>query len=174
MNEGWNTAKRELAVAAVLVLALTAAGWALDGAAAAAVVLVTCVVVSLFVLRTLIGHGEEAPPPPVAYPDGPTQSFIGFWRTQADLADASRSLSAWDFLARPRLTNLFAARLSEHHGISLAEDPQAARQLLLRKPSRYNLWYWIDPQRPTPPNASALPGIPPGALAALIDRLEQL
>jgi hypothetical protein len=174
VNDGWNTARRELIVAALLVLALTATAWAFDGPAMAGVVLVICVVVSLVTLRGLIDPDEEPALPEPGYQDGPTQSFRGFWRTQADLGDASRSLSAWDYLARPRLTNLLAARLSERHGVSLSDDPETARRLLLRRPSRLDLWYWIDPQRPTPPDASSRPGIPPRALAALIDRLEQL
>ncbi|HUJ08311.1 MAG TPA: hypothetical protein VLX31_19580 [Streptosporangiaceae bacterium] len=170
---GWNAARREVAVAAGLVAALTAAAWALDGPAAAAVVVIGSVALSLVLLRAVLGHDAELPPhPPGSGP--PTQSFRGFWRTQADLADATRSLSAWDMGARRRLTNLFAARLAERHGISLADDPDAARRLLLRRPSRHDLWFWIDPDRPTPPDAGAQRGIPPGALAALIDRLEQL
>ncbi len=170
---GWNTARREIAVAAGLAAALTAAAWVLDGPAAGAVVVIGSVALSLLLLRTLLGQGAELPPP-VPDPSQPTQSFRGFWRTQADLADATRSLSAWDMGARRRLTNLFAARLAERHGISLADDPEAARRLLLRRPSRHDLWFWIDPTRPTPPDAGARRGIPPSALASLIDRLEQL
>jgi hypothetical protein len=174
VSHGWNEARRELIVAALLVIALTAAAWAVDGAAMAVVVLVICVVVSLVILRALLDRHEEQQPPESAYLDGPTQSFRGFWRTQADMGEASKSLSAWDYLARPRLTNLLAARLSERHGISLADEPEDARRLLLSRPSRYDLWYWVDPHRPTPPDASSRPGIPPRVLAALIDRLEQL
>ena len=61
---------------------------------------------------------------------GPSRSFFGFWRTRSDLIDATTSLSAWDVALRPRLVNLFAARLSERHGISLAADPEAARRVL--------------------------------------------
>ena len=173
-NQGWTGARREIAVAALLVVALAGAAWALDGPAAAAVVVLGSAAVALVLLRPLIDQGEDALPPPVAYPDRPAQTFHGFWRTQADLADASRSLAAWDLGARGRLTNLFAARLAERHGISLDADPQAARRLLLRVPSRHDLWFWIDPGRPTPRNADSRPGIPPHVLATLIDRLEKL
>jgi hypothetical protein len=170
---GWNTARREITVAALLVLALTTAAWVLDGTPAAITVLAVCTALALAALRTLIAHHED-PPPPVAYPDGPSQSFRGFWRAQADLSDATRSLQSWDMITRPNLINLFAARLSERHGISLADSPDEARRLLLSRPSRHDLWFWIDPQRPTPADANARPGIPPGALTALIDRLEHL
>lgn len=174
MSTGWNTARREIAVAAVLVVALAIAAYTLEGAALAGAVLLACSAVGLVVLRALISPDEPAPGPELPREVGTTQSFRGFWRTQANLNDATRSLSAWDFGPRPMLTNLLAARLSEHHGISLADDPETARSLLLRTPSRHDLWFWIDPARPTPDDASSQPGIPPQVLAALIARLEQL
>lgn len=171
-RSGWNGARRELAVAGLLVLALAAAAWALDGPAAAGLVMLVCAALSLVALRGLIEPREDLPPPESSHELGPSQSFIGFWRTRSDLLDATRSLGAWEHGLRPRLTNLLAARLSERHGISLADDPQAARILL--RGTRYDLWHWIDPARPVPPDAAALPGIPPRVLAALIDRLEKL
>jgi hypothetical protein len=103
---------------------------------------------------------------------GPSRIFIGFWRTRSSLEDATRSLGGWEVGLRPRLTNLLAARLSERHGISLADDPRAAEALLTG--TRHDLWRWIDPQRPVAPDTSSRPGIPPHVLAALIDRLEKL
>jgi hypothetical protein len=169
---GWGGAGRELAVAGLLALALTTAAWALGGPAVAGFVLVACVALSLVALRALVEPPEEPPQPESLYDLGPSRSFVGFWRTRSDVADASRSLSAWDLGLRPRLTNLLAARLSERHGISLADDPQAASDLLAG--SRHDLWHWIDPQRQMPPEAASRPGIPPNVLAALIDRLEKL
>jgi len=183
-SPGWKGTGRELAVAAVLGLALTAAAWVLDGPTAAGFVLLICVTLALVGLRALIELDEEPPRPPESHEFGPSQSYIGFWRTRSDLFDATRSLSAWDHELRPRLTNLLAARLSERHGISLADDPDAARDLLNAgrhhrhdrrdQPGRHDLWTWIDPQRPTPPDAGSKAGIPPNVLAALIDRLEKL
>ncbi len=81
----WNTARRELSVAAGLVIALTGGAWILLGAATAGIVALICVVVALIVMRTLV-------PPPVAPPapadpayDAPTLSFSGYWRTQFEL-----------------------------------------------------------------------------------------
>jgi hypothetical protein len=173
-GSAWRSARRELAVAACLALALTLAAWALDGPAAAGLALLICAALGLLVLRGVVTRAEPDPPVLVPEGDAPAGSFLGFWRMQADLADATRSLSAWDHGTRPRLLNLFAARLSEHHQVSLADDPQEARRLLLSRPSRHDLWYWIDPSRPTPDDAASRPGIPLGVLAALIDRLEQL
>lgn len=169
---GWRGARRELGVAAGMVVSLATAAWALDGPGASGLVLIVCAGASLVVLRTLIGPAEEPPPPEPPYAQGPTQLFAGFWRIQASLTDATKSRLAWDQEARPRLANLLAARLAERHGVSLADDPQSARRLLAG--SRHDLWYWIDPARPTPPDASTQPGIPPNVLAALIDQLEQL
>lgn len=169
---GWNGASRELAVAGLLVVVLTAAGWALYGAVAAAFVLLVCIAASLVVLRALIEPYQEPPAPEAASELGPGASFIGVWRTRSDLVEATRSLSAWEYRLRPRLTNLLAARLSERHGISLADDPQAAAGLL--RGTRHDLWPWLDPSRPAPPDADSRPGIPPNVLAALIDRLEKL
>jgi hypothetical protein len=169
---GWAGATRELTVAGLLVVVLTAAGWALDGPAAAVFVLLICIAVSLVALRALIEPDQEPPAPEASRELGPGQSFIGVWRTRSDLVDATKSLSAWEYRLRPRLTNLLAARLSERHGVSLADDPQAARDLL--RGTRHDVWRWIDPSRPAPPDAESQPGIPPSVLAALIDRLEKL
>ena len=169
---GWNGARRELAVAGLLAVVLTAAGWALDGPVAAGFVLLIGTAVSLVVLHALIEPHQE-PPEPDAPPElGPGLSFIGVWRTRSDLVDATKSLSAWEYRLRPRLTNLLAARLSERHGISLTDDPQAAAGLL--RGTRHDLWSWLDPSRSAPPDADSRPGIPPNVLAALIDRLEKL
>ncbi len=171
-RSGWNGARRELTVAALLTLALTTAAWVLGGPPAAGFVLLTCVALSLVMLRALIEPQEDPPSPEAPHDLGPSRSFLGFWRTRSDLVDATSSLSAWDHGLRPRLTNLFAARLSERHGISLADDPRAARELLAG--TRHDLWQWIDPQRQVPPDAGSRRGIPPNVLAALIDRLEKL
>lgn len=187
---GWSGAKPELAVVAGLILSLSAAAWIIDGPTAASLVVLISVAASLVLLRTLVaredpsGDRDTESPRPRQTPDEPgpmgleqirlTHSFTGFWRTQSDLASATKSLSAWDYGTRPRLTNLLAARLAERHGVNLAHEPQAARHLLLGADDHNDLWYWIDPRRPSPPDASSKPGIPPGALAALIERLEQL
>ncbi len=174
-SPGWSQARRELAVAALLIIALAAAAWTLDGVAAAGLVVVVCAAASLAGLRGLIEPREEPPAPQSPNELGPSSSFLGFWRPRSDLFDATGSLGAWDQGLRPRLVNLLAARLSERHGISLADDPDAARALLEGGPRpRHDLWPWIDPRRPAQQDAASRPGIPPNVLAALIDRLEKL
>jgi hypothetical protein len=187
---GWRGAGPELAVAIGLILLLTAAAWVIGGPTIASVVVLVSVAASLVLLRALLigddrpDEHDAQPPPGLAMPDDSSSlgveqirlshSFTSFWRTQSDLSSATKSLSSWDYGTRPRLTNLLAARLAEHHGINLAHEPLAARRLLLGPDDRDDLWYWIDPRRPSPPDASSQPGIPPGALAALIERLEKL
>ncbi|HWF81684.1 MAG TPA: hypothetical protein VN695_13975 [Streptosporangiaceae bacterium] len=186
-HQRWTAARRELTVAACLVLTLTAAAWMLLGAATAGIVALICLALGLVTMRTLIDPHVEPPEQPDTYYDAPTQSFTGFWRTQFELDAGTKSLSAWDLNTRRRLQNLLAARLSERHGISLLAEPDAARRAFIGtsgstgpggrppgSPRNADLWYWIDPERPTPPQASSRPGIPPRTLAALIQLLEQL
>lgn len=173
-HQRWAAARRELTIAACLAFALTAAAWVLLGASAAGIVALTCVALGLVAMRTLIDSRVEPHEQPDTYYDAPIQSFAGFWRTQFELDAGTKSLSAWDLNTKRRLQNLLAARLSERHGISLLEEPEAARRAFIGSSRGADLWYWIDPQRPMPPDASSRPGIPPRTLAALIQRLEQL
>ena len=173
-HQRWAAARRELTIGACLVLALTAAAWVLLGAATAGIVALICLTLGLVAMRTLIDPRTEPPEQPDPPYDAPTQSFIGFWRTQFELNSGTKSLSAWDLNTRRRMQNLLAARLSERHGISLSEEPGAARRAFIGTSRRTDLWYWVDPDRPTPPDAGSRPGIPPRTLAALIQRLEQL
>jgi hypothetical protein len=172
---GFRGAGREVAVAAGLVIALAAAAWVLFGPATSSIVVLYAAAISLVVLRSLISQPPKPADEPEASHDTPAQSFAGFWRMQTDIAFAITSLSAWDNNSRRRLQNLLAARLSERHNISLAADPQAARAVFIGdRAAREELWYWIDPQRQTPDDASSRRGIPPRHLSALIHRLEQL
>jgi hypothetical protein len=169
---GWAAARRELVIAGLLVAAVTVAAYAFGGPALAGLSLLVSAAVSLITLRALVE--PDMRPAPQVPPDetGPSRTVIGFWRTRSDLDAATRSLGSWQYGLRPRLINLLAARLSERHAVSLADDPEAARRLLLG--SRQDLWHWIDPAQPEPTDAGSRPGIPPRVLAALIDRLEKL
>ena len=172
---GFRGAGRELAVAAGLVIALAVAAWVLFGPATSGIIVLCLAAVSLVVLRALINRPVKPEDLTEAGHDAPATSFSGFWRMQTDIASAIASLSAWDNNSRRRLQNLLAARLAERHDISLAADPQAARAAFIGdRSSRAELWFWIDPERQTPDDASSRRGIPPRVLAALIHRLEQL
>ncbi|HET7018101.1 MAG TPA: hypothetical protein VFI65_29560 [Streptosporangiaceae bacterium] len=172
---GFRGAGRELTVAACFVIALAVAAWILFGPATSGIVVLFCAAIGLVVLRTLVNRPPKAEDLAETRHDVPATSFAGFWRMQTDIASAIASLSAWDDNTRRRMQNLLAARLAERHGISLAADPQAARLVFIGdRHSRAELWYWIDPQRPTPSDAASRRGIPPRVLTALIHRLEQL
>ncbi|HEY3905928.1 MAG TPA: hypothetical protein VGM14_18605 [Streptosporangiaceae bacterium] len=174
-TEGFRGAGREVAVAAAFVIALAAAAWVLFGGATASIVVLCCAAVSLVVLRTLLNRSVSPEDAEQVRHDAPATSFAGFWRMQTDIASAMASLSAWDNNSRRRLQNLLAARLAERHDINMAADPQAAKAAFIGDhSSRAALWFWIDPERLTPEDASSRRGIPPRVLAALIHRLEQL
>jgi len=63
---GWSGAGREILVAALLIVTLTAAAWMIGGAPAAGLVLLICVAVSLIALRAMIEPHEEPAEPPTA------------------------------------------------------------------------------------------------------------
>ncbi|MFJ4091723.1 hypothetical protein ACIPYS_09085 [Kitasatospora sp. NPDC089913] len=65
---------------------------------------------------------------------------------------------------RGRLRRLFAARLSETHGVSLTADRDRAAELVGPR-----LWPWIDPEAADRDGA-----VPAAVLLALVDRLEAL
>jgi len=200
---GWRGAVPEIIVAAALVAVAAAAGYALAGPRAAAVVVVISAVGALAVLRGLVRPaplppaGEDVSGPDPAVPMPMLSSFSGLWRRQSRLADAQASMPAYEAGLRRPLEHLLASRLAERHGISLYDDPAAARQVFTGgRPAGDQLWWWIDPARPAarpggapgPPAAAGQRGqaagrpsrsgdergIPYRTLARLIDRLERL
>jgi len=173
MTGGWREARPELAIAALTVLALCGAAFAFAGAAAAVITLAAAGAGLLAVLRGLAPPDDT--PPPYEEPAGERAqtTFTGFWRRRAGVEAATQTMTGYDFELRGTLQHLLAARLAERHGISLHDDPDAARRLLCPRPRDDALWYWVDPAR-APAQAGKQPGIPPRTLARLIDRLEQL
>jgi hypothetical protein len=172
-GDGWRKAVPEIVIAAIVVALAAVAGYAAAGLAGTAVVMTCAAVTSLVVLRVLYpapaahehGHMADTEAIPV--------TFTGYWRKRAGLVDGTHSMTAYDGELRGTLQRLLAARLAERHGISLHDDPDAARRLLCPTPRDDRLWYWVDPARP-PATAERQSGIPPRTLARLIDRLEQL
>lgn len=178
----WRAVMPEIIIAAVAVAATAAAGYAVAGRGAFAVVVVGAGVISLVVLRSLIrplslaSSPEDASGPDPAVPAPVLSTFSRQWRRRSRLADAQASMTAYEAGLRGQLENLLASRLAERHGISLYDDPAAARRAFAGESATYDsLWPWIDPDRPKPadqpPNQ---PGIPYRTLARLLDRLEQL
>jgi hypothetical protein len=178
----WRAVMPEIIVAAVAVAATAAAGYAVAGRGAFAVVAVGAGVISLTVLRSLIrplslaSSPEDASGPDPAVPAPVLSTFSRQWRRRSRLADAQASLAAYEAGLRGQLENLLASRLAERHGISLYDDPAAARRAFAGESATYDsLWAWIDPARPKPADQPRdQPGIPYRTLARLLDRLEQL
>jgi len=180
--DGWRGAIPEIIIAVLAVVAAGAAGYALAGPAAPGAVAVGASVIILIGLRGLLPTREV---PALTGQESTVgrhpASFDGFWRKRAGLADATKSLMAYDAGLRPTLQHLLAARLAERHGVSLRDDPELARRLLCGDGRDEGLWYWVDPAQPAiPPGGQqggkpdGQPGIPPRTLARLIDRLERL
>jgi hypothetical protein len=171
---GWRAAWPEITIAAVLTAATTATGYAVAGLAGATVVLVAAAAGSLATFRALLPAADPATGddylPAFGWSGMP---FTGYWRRRAGLSEGTRSLAGFDAELRGTLQDLLAARLAERHGVSLQADPDAARRLLCPAPADESLWFWVDPRRPRVTSGSQ-PGIPPRALARLVDRLERL
>jgi hypothetical protein len=172
-HDSWGAAVPEICIAAVLVALAAATGYVTGGLAGAAVVVSGAAVAALVVMRALTPL--DVAPGAVRRTDAEATpvTFAGYWRKRTGLVDGTQSMTAYDAELRGTLQHLLAARLAERHGISLDDDPDAARRLLCPDLRDDALWYWVDPARPRA-GAGRQPGIPPRTLARLIDRLEQL
>jgi hypothetical protein len=172
----WRSAVPELVIAVIFFAAASAAGYALLGPAVPAALATGTAVVIIAGLRSLLAAEPDQPAfdrsGGTAFSEVPV-SITGLWRRRAGLSDGTRSMAAYDNGLRPALQRLLAARLAEHHGISLALDPDLARQMLLRGERDDGLWYWLDPARPAV-TESAQSGIPARTLTRLINQLEKL
>ena len=172
----------ELIIATLAVAATAAAGYAVAGPGAVALVAVAAGVISLVVLRSLVrpqslaSSPEDVSGPDPAVPAPVLSSFSRQWRRQSRLADAQASMTAYQAGLRGQLEHLLATRLAERHGISLYDDPAAARQAFIGgNPGYDSLWRWIDPARSAAPSSPGdQPGIPYRTLARLLDRLEHM
>ncbi|MDX6339670.1 MAG: hypothetical protein QOG05_7010 [Streptosporangiaceae bacterium] len=178
----WRAARPEIIIAAVAVAATAVAGYAVAGRGALAVVAVAAGVISLVVLRSLVrplsltSPPEDVSGPDPAVPAPVLSSFSRQWRRRSRLADAQASMAAYEAGVRGQLEHLLASRLAERHGISLYEDPAAARRVFAGgSPGHDSLWPWIDPaQAAGSAKPADQPGIPYRTLIRLIDRLEHL
>jgi hypothetical protein len=170
---GWRSARTELVVALISVIAVSGVALAWAGTAAAVLVLTWLAVVAIVLLRTMAPADPAQPPHQDPWQDTARTSFTGFWRKRGMLDDGIASMAAYEMDLRPTLQHLLAAKLADRHGVNLYQDPAAARRLLLPVARDAELWYWLDPQRHAEPDASRR-GIPLRTLAAIIDRLERL
>jgi hypothetical protein len=171
---GWRDAVPEIVIGVIAAAVLAGAAYAFAGTTAAVLTLTGAAVAVLAGLRLLTPGDEVAPPPAEALAGrGQTTTFTRFWRRHSAVQAGTGSLAAYDFELRGTLQHLLAAGLAERHGISLYDEPEAARALLARGGSD-RLWFWLDPGREAVTDQGQAAGIPPRTLAAIIDRLEHL
>jgi hypothetical protein len=170
---GWRASAPELVITAILVAAVTGAGYAWAGAAAGLLVLAIAALGMLVLLRSLTETEHSPPPPDEDWPEHGRPSLAGFWRKRGQVRDATENRASYELELRLTLQHLLAARLAERHGISLYAEPDEARRLLLTGTRDRELWYWLDPARPSDPDQKKR-GIPPRTLAAILTRLEHL
>jgi hypothetical protein len=179
-GHGWRAAVPEICIAAAVAAVAAVAAYAAAGLPGVALAVTCAAVAALVVIRFLAPREDGSAAADAGLPadtEATPATFYGYWRKRAGLIDGTRSMAVYDAELRGTLQHLLAVRLAERHGISLREDPDAARRLLC--PGRHDerLWYWVDPARPSAASSRAGPrqsGIPPRTLARLIDRLEQL
>ncbi len=179
---GWRLAVPEIIIAVAAVAAVAAAGYAVAGPGAIAVVAVAAGVISLAVLGSLVrplpltSPPEDVSGPDPAVPAPVLSSFSRQWRRRSRLQDAQASMTAYEAGLRGQLEHLLASRLAERHGISLYDDPAAARRVFAGgSPGYDSLWRWIDPARKADSaKPGDQPGIPYRTLTRLVDRLEHL
>jgi len=168
----------ELVIAALTVAATAVAGYAMAGAAGAAVVLLVAAVVVLVALRVLVpddaADSAADPRHPRQRPRLPgSPAMTGYWQQRHSVSGGTTQLNSYETGLRRTLEHLLAARLAERHGINLYEEPAAARRVFCRGERDARLWSWISPEREPHPAADRF-GIPRRTLARILDRLEQL
>jgi hypothetical protein len=171
----WHAARPELIVVSVALVACAVAAYAVAGGPAAVLVVVVFAAVALGVLSLLLPPSQGGPARPEAPETRPTPatSFINYWRVRRGLTDAMSSTAAYRAGLGTNLEHVLAARLSEHHGVSLYGQPEVARGIFCANPKDADLWPWVDPARLREGGADGR-GIPPKTLARLVQRLEQL
>jgi hypothetical protein len=150
-------------VAGVLVVAYTVAGVGGLLVALTAIAVVGVLTVALRVPRAPALRGRGRPPVPVV--NAPYRTYR---RVAEQLSWARVSPRHYDVVTRPLLQDLMASRLAERHGVDVHRSPDAARALLGE-----DVWPWLDPARPAS-GVSRPPGLEPGVLVTLVDRLEAL
>ncbi|MFF9049238.1 hypothetical protein [Streptomyces parvulus] len=141
--------------------------WLLDGARAAGAVVTVLAVAAMAVARYVVGAG--------ALDSGRRQDVrllrtrtpaMGEWRRNVRTAAGADGALYYRAVLRPELRRLYAAALSEHHHVSLDQQPRRAADLVGPE-----LWPWLGHDTPrTGPGG----GIPVDVLRRLVDRLEEL
>ena len=169
---GWRASLPELIIAAVLMTAVTVAAYGWAGASGAAMVLACGAILAMVLVRVLPDVDARPEAQAEEWAETSQTTIAGFWRRRGVVKNATLSMAAFEAELRPTLQHLLAARLAQRHGMSLYDEPEAARSLLLSAGWDNKLWYWLDPQRPPRPEERS--GVPLRTLTAIIQRLEKL
>ena len=158
-------ARRVAVVAAACVVAVATAvfGWAgLVGAVS------FVAVVGVVVALSRVPAAPTPTRPPRPGPPVENAPFRSYRQVAEAMSWAEVSPRHYDLGTRPVLVRLLAARLSDHHGIDLAADPEAARRLV-----GDDVWHWLDADREVDRRGQP-PGLDPATLERIVDRLEHL
>ena len=162
---GEQRARRVAVVAAACLVAVATAvfGWAGLIGALSLVAVVGAVVALSRVPAAPTPRRPSRPGPPVE-----NAPFRSYRQVAEAMSWAEVSPRHYDLGTRPVLVRLLAARLSDHHGIDLAADPEAARRLV-----GDDVWHWLDADREVDRRGQP-PGLDPATLERIVDRLEHL
>ena len=171
----WREAVPELVIAAIAVGAAELAADAVAGWPGLATVAIVAAALSLVVLRGLVPR-SAAQSVRHTKDKQVARAITGYPQRRSVVGSSLSSRAFYEADLRPVLEHLLAARLAEHHGINLYQDPAAARQAFCRTRADAGLWPWVDPARALRGEDHDMQrlGIPRRTLARLINRLEQL
>jgi hypothetical protein len=159
-------------VVGFMTVALLDAGYAAGKVAGLALAGTALALVGILTARTAIPSGRKKARAEAekrrADAAASQADFPAFLEISSDVTWATVSQRHFDHGIRPRLARLLDARLAERHGITVAGQPERAREL-----AGEDLWPLIDPARPLSENSNS-PGVSLVKLARIVTRLEEL
>jgi hypothetical protein len=160
-------------VVGFLAVAVLDAGYVAGKVAGLALAGTLLAVIGLFTARTAIPSGRRKAinreaEQRRADAEATQADFPAFLEISSDVTWATVSQRHFDHGIRSRLTRLLDTRLAERHGVTIAAQPERAREL-----AGADLWPLIDPARPLSEDSNA-PGISLAKLTRIITRLEEL
>ena len=171
----WRDAVPELTIAGITVAVVAIAAGAVAGWPAVAAVAIVVAALSMVVLRGLVPR-SAAQTIRLTADKQTARAITGYAARRSIVASSLTSRAFYEADLRPILEHLLAARLADHHGINLYQDPAAARRVFCRSRGDEALWAWVDPALVLRAEERDMQrfGISRRTLARLINRLEQL
>jgi hypothetical protein len=171
----WRTARPELVVAAIVVVAATLAGAAVAGWPGVVAVAAVTALIAQLLLRGIVPR-SAVQVSRLQRGKQRARAVSGYAQRRFVVAASLDSRAMYESDLRPILEHILAARLAENHAVNLYTEPEAARKAFCRLRGDERLWRWIDPGQSfdADERASQSRGIPGRTLARLITRLEQL